>query len=66
MQHLGNRRQETMEELFGEIFLSGQLTRRDRLRLREALLADTIAEDHQDIINRVIHSTKRGRLQLKT
>ncbi len=53
-----------LEELFGDILFSGQMTKSDRYRLRMAILRNSLTEEHQDIINRLIYSTKRGRLRM--
>lgn len=65
MKSLDNKRQETIEQLFGDILFSGKMTHSDRRRLRAALLRSSLSEDHLDIINRLLYSTKRGRLQIK-
>ncbi len=54
----------SLEEIFGESLSSGNLTHRDRFQIRNALLQNSLSEEHQDIINRLIYNAKRGRLSL--
>lgn len=53
-----------LEELFGDILFSGKMTKTDRYHLRTAILRNSLTDEHQDIINRLIYSTKRGRLRM--
>ncbi len=64
MKNFDNKRSKGLEELFGDILFSGQMTRTDRYRLRSAILRTSLSEEHRDIINRLIYSTKRGRLRM--
>lgn len=54
----------SLEEIFGQSLCCGKLTRGDRYQIRNALLQNSLSEDHQDIINRLIYNAKRGRLSL--
>ncbi len=53
-----------LDELFGHILRSGALTPKDRLRLKKALLQDSLPEDHLLIINRLLYGVRRGFLKL--
>ncbi|MEB3828793.1 hypothetical protein [Phormidium sp. CCY1219] len=64
MKALENRCQDTIEERFGDILCSGQMTIADRTQLRAALLNSPLNDEHLDIINRLIYSAKRGRVKL--
>ncbi|NER36327.1 MAG: hypothetical protein F6J93_20490 [Oscillatoria sp. SIO1A7] len=65
MKFQGDRSEMTMEEIFAEVLTSRELDRDDRCRLREALLANSLSEEHHDIINRLIYGTKRRKLKLR-
>ena len=54
----------SLEEIFGESLRCGKLTHCDRFHIRNALLQNSLSEEHQDIINRLIYNAKRGRLTL--
>jgi hypothetical protein len=54
----------SLEEIFGKSLSSGKLTHCDRFQIRNALLQNSLSEEHQDIINRLIYNAKRGRLSL--
>ncbi|MCT7971366.1 hypothetical protein [Laspinema olomoucense] len=64
MKIFDSKHPKTLEELFGDILFCGQMTKSDRYRLRMAILRTSLSEEHQDIINRLIYSTKRGRLRM--
>lgn len=54
----------TLEELFGQVMFSSVVTRRDRQHLRAALLAGSLTEDEQAIINRLLYNVRRGWVKL--
>ncbi|MGL5193258.1 MAG: hypothetical protein ACRC8Y_06600 [Chroococcales cyanobacterium] len=64
MKNFDSKHPKPLEELFGDILFSGQVTKTDRYHLRTAILRNSLTEEHQDIINRLIYSTKRGRLRM--
>jgi hypothetical protein len=64
MKIFDNKRPKPLEELFGDILFSGQMTQTDRYYLRTALLRNSLSEEHQDIINRLIYNIKRGRVRM--
>lgn len=55
-----------LEELFGRVLSSGQLTIQDRIRLKAVLLNDSLSENHLQIINRLLYGVRRGFLKLAT
>jgi len=54
----------SIEEVFGQIICSGKISLRDRQLIRSALLEDSLTEEHQAIINRVLYNVRRGFLKL--
>jgi hypothetical protein len=54
----------SLEDLFGQVLLSGLLTPIDRLRIRAVLLNDSISEEHHAIINRLLYGVRRGFIKL--
>lgn len=54
----------TLEDLFGQVLLSGLLTPSDRQQLKAVLLEDKISDEHQVIINRLIYGVRRGFLKV--
>ncbi|WP_347239447.1 hypothetical protein [Microcoleus sp. FACHB-68] len=54
----------TLEDLFGQVLLSGFLTSSDRQHLKAVLLEDKISDEHQVIINRLIYGVRRGFLKV--
>ncbi|WP_079678225.1 hypothetical protein [Planktothrix sp. PCC 11201] len=53
-----------LEELFGQIMFSSVVTRSDRQHLRSAILGDSLTEDEQAIINRLLYNVRRGWVKL--
>ncbi len=73
MQFKGHREKElesgflqplTLEELFAEILIKGEIRRRDCYRLKLALLSDCLSEDHHAIITRLLYSVRRGTIKV--
>jgi hypothetical protein len=56
--------QVTLEELYGQVMFSNVVTRTDRQLLKAALLKDSLTENEQDIINRLIYNVRRGWVRL--
>lgn len=54
----------SLEDLFGQVLLSGFLTPIDRQRIRAVLLNDSISEEHHAIINRLLYGVRRGFIKL--
>jgi hypothetical protein len=54
----------SLEDLFGQVLLSGLLTPIDRLRIRAVLLNESISEEHHAIINRLLYGVRRGFIKL--
>lgn len=51
-------------ELFAEATSSGRITIADRYGLMAALLQNTLSEEEQSILDRVLYGVRRGRLQV--
>lgn len=73
MQIQGHRQQElgcdslqqfSLEELFAESLIKGQIEPKDCYRLKLALLSDFLTEDHHAIISRLLYSVRRGRIKI--
>ncbi|MEB3886408.1 hypothetical protein [Lyngbya sp. CCY1209] len=54
----------SLEELFGQVMFSNVVTPRDRQLLKAALLRETLSEDEQAIINRLLYNVRRGWVRL--
>ncbi|MGC9524582.1 MAG: hypothetical protein ACP5D7_03495 [Limnospira sp.] len=54
----------SLEELFGQVMFSNVVTPRDRQQLKAALLRETLSEDEQAIINRLLYNVRRGWVRL--
>lgn len=54
----------SLEELFAEILISGEIRCRDCYRLKLALLSDCLSEDHHAIITRLLYSVRRGTIKV--
>ncbi|MCT7974632.1 hypothetical protein [Laspinema olomoucense] len=53
-----------LSELFFQIYWSGRLTQEHRQSLRATLLKDSLSEEEQSSINRLIYAVRRGWLKL--
>lgn len=51
-------------ELFAEATNSGRITLADRYGLMAALLQNTLSEEEQTILDRLLYGVRRGRLQV--
>lgn len=54
----------SLEELFGQVMFSNVVTYRDRQQLKAALLRETLSDDEQAIINRLLYNVRRGWVKL--
>lgn len=54
----------SLEDLFGQVLLSGLLTPIDRMQIRAVLLNESISEEHHVIINRLLYGVRRGFIKL--
>lgn len=54
----------TLEELFARSLSLGRISRSDCYLLKEALLRDSLSEDHQAIITRLLYCVRRGTLRM--
>jgi len=59
-----NNSHASLEELFGQVMFSNVVTPRDRQQLKAALLRETLSEDEQAIINRLLYNVRRGWVRL--
>jgi len=53
-----------LSELFFQIYWSGRLTQSHRQYLRAILLQESLSEEEQSSINRLIYAVRRGWLKL--
>ena len=54
----------SLEELFGQVMFSNVVTQVDRQQLKAAILKETLSEDEQAIINRLLYNVRRGWVKL--
>ncbi|EKD09443.1 MULTISPECIES: hypothetical protein [unclassified Limnospira] len=54
----------SLEEMFGQVMFSSVVTTEDRQKLKATLLKETITEDEQAIINRLLYNVRRGWVRL--
>ncbi|AMW29654.1 hypothetical protein H6G58_01425 [Arthrospira platensis FACHB-971] len=54
----------SLEEMFGQVMFSSVVTTEDRQKLKAILLKETITEDEQAIINRLLYNVRRGWVKL--
>lgn len=59
-----NNGNSSLEEMFGQVMFSNVVTKRDRQQLKATLLKETISEDEQAIINRLLYNVRRGWVKL--
>lgn len=57
--------QSAISELFAEVTDRGLITRADRRDLRSALLGNSLSEEEQRSINRLLYAVRRGRLVVR-
>ena len=53
-----------LAELFDEVIQKGYITLADRYGLMAALLSNSLSEEENDSINRLLHFVRRGRLKV--
>jgi hypothetical protein len=53
-----------ISDLFAQVSRSGRITLADRYGLMAAILDDTLTEEERDCVNRLLHSLRRGRMQV--
>ena len=51
-------------ELFAQVIQKGQITLTDRYFLRTALLNNSLCQDEEVLINRLLHAVRRGILKV--
>ncbi|MGA9382214.1 MAG: hypothetical protein WBV73_25930 [Phormidium sp.] len=51
-------------DLFAEVTSSGHITLADRYGLKAAILENSLSEEEQSILDRLLYSVRRGRLQM--
>ncbi|HEY9611125.1 hypothetical protein [Allocoleopsis sp.] len=54
----------TIAQLFSQVIQRGQLTLKDRCVLMTAILNNSLCQEEEILINRLLHSVRRGRLQV--
>jgi hypothetical protein len=54
----------TIAELFAQVIQKGKITLKDRYVLRTALLNNSLCQEEEILINRLLHAVRRGRLQM--
>lgn len=54
----------SLEEMFGQVMFSSVVTTEDRQKLKATLLKETISDDEQAIINRLLYNVRRGWVKL--
>lgn len=54
----------TIAQLFSQVIQKGQLTLKDRCVLMTALLNNSLCQEEEILINRLLHAVRRGRLRV--
>ena len=54
----------TIAQLFSQAIQQGKLTVKDRCVLMTALLSNSLCQEEEILINRLLHAVRRGRLQV--
>ena len=54
----------SIAELFIQVIRKGQLTLSDRYVLMRAILNNTLCQEEEVLINRLLHAVRRGRLKV--
>lgn len=54
----------TIAELFAQVIQKGNITLKERYVLRTALLNNSLCQEEEILINRLLHAVRRGRLQV--
>lgn len=54
----------TIAELFAQVIQKGKITLKERYVLRTALLNNSLCQEEEILINRLLHAVRRGRLQM--
>lgn len=54
----------SLEELYGEVMFSNSLTTADRQQLKNTLLRESLSSSDMAIIDRLLHSVRRGWLHV--
>lgn len=54
----------TVSELFFQVYRSGRLTTNQRQHLRSSLLQESLSEEEQTAIDRLIYAVRRGWLKM--
>ena len=54
----------SIENLTGQIMVSGQMTIHDRYHIRSALLTGSLSESEQILINRLLYGVRHGLLSV--
>ncbi|HEY9294894.1 MAG TPA: hypothetical protein VIQ31_00725 [Phormidium sp.] len=53
-----------LSDLFAQVSTSGHITIADRYGLKAAILEDSLSEEEQSILDRLLYGVRRGRLQM--
>lgn len=53
-----------LSDLFAEVTSSGNITLADRYGLKAAILENCLSEEEQTMLDRLLYSVRRGRLQM--
>lgn len=64
MSHQLNLLPTALSDLFAEVTSSGNITLADRYGLKAAILDNSLTEEEQTILDRLLYGVRRGRLQM--
>ena len=64
MSHQLNLLPTALSDLFAQVTSSGNITLADRYGLKAAILANSLSEEEQTIVDRLLYGVRRGRLQM--
>lgn len=64
MSHQINLLPTALSDLFAEVTSSGNITLADRYGLKAAILESSLSEEEQTMLDRLLYSVRRGRLQM--
>ena len=64
LSHSSDRDILNLEDLFGQVLVSGFMTPIDRQQLKSALLNEEVSDEHLAIINRLLYGVRRGFIKL--
>lgn len=64
MSHQINLLPTALSDLFAQVTSSGNITLADRYGLKAAILENSLSEEEQTILDRLLYGVRRGRLQM--